>query len=261
MFEYMSRNKLLITVVTVCFNAADTIEDTIKSVIGQDYSNLEYIIIDGLSQDNTIDIIKKYSGKEVKEKFTHNISNWVSEPDSGIYDAMNKGLRIATGDYLIFMGADDVFTNSHVISDVAKWLEIYHGDVVYGSVQMKSTGLCDQRPFNSIKFAIGNICHQCIFYPRKVYSEYQYNTKYRIYADYAYNLAIRNVFKFRHIPVIVSIYNDQGVSGRLIDNEFNRNRKNLLLSSVGWKNYIIGTLYRLMMNMKSKVLTRKRELI
>lgn len=252
----MSRDKLLITVVTVCFNAADTIEDTIKSVIGQDYGNLEYVIVDGSSQDKTIDIIKKYSGKESKEKFTHNISKWISEPDSGIYDAMNKGLRMATGDYLIFMGADDVFSNSHVISDVAKLLGKWEGDVIYGSVQMKSTGLSDKKPFNSIKFAIGNICHQCIFYPRKVYSEYQYDTKYRIYADYAYNLAIRNIFKFRHIPIIVSIFNDQGVSGRLIDEKFNRDRKNLLLSSVGWKSYIIGNLYRMLMNTKSKILKR-----
>lgn len=256
----MGRDNLLITVVTVCYNADESIEETIKSVISQDYGRLEYIIIDGLSQDKTIDIIERYSGKDIKNEFGHNISKWISEPDSGIYDAMNKGLQLANGDYLIFMGADDVFTNNHVISDVVKWLDEWNGDVIYGAVQMKTSGLIDNKPFDSIKFAIGNICHQCIFYPKKIYTEYQYNTKYRIYADYVYNLTIRKNFRFRHIPLVVSIFNDKGVSGRFIDKEFNTDRRKLLISSIGWKSYIIGNLYRMIMHTKSRILTRKRKL-
>ena len=88
--------KPLITVVTICYNAVDTIEETIKSVIEQTYPNIEYIVIDGGSKDGTVDIIKKYQDK---------ISYWVSEPDRGIYDAMNKGTMKANGRWINFMNS------------------------------------------------------------------------------------------------------------------------------------------------------------
>lgn len=92
--------KLKITVITVVYNGIDYIEDTILSVINQDYSNIEYIIIDGKSDDGTMDIVEKYATK---------ISYWVSESDNGIYDAMNKGIKVATGDWIIFMNCGDYF--------------------------------------------------------------------------------------------------------------------------------------------------------
>lgn len=253
----MSTPNLKITVITVCFNAEKSIKETIKSIISQDYKNLEYIIIDGLSKDKTLDIIKEYSSQKKNREFFHRVTKWISEPDSGIYDAMNKGLEMANGDYIIFMGADDMFVNEQVLSNVAKYLAKWNGDVVYGSVQMKTSGRIDQKPFDSFKIAVGNICHQCIFYPRGVYSKFLYETKYRIFADYVYNLALWKDYKFRHIPVTVSIFNDQGVSGRWDDMEFYRDRKSLLLSSVGWWNYMAGSIYRILRTMKSKIIIRK----
>ena len=88
-------NNPLISVVTVSYNAVSTIEQTILSVINQTYPNIEYVIIDGESTDGTVDVIKKYADR---------ITYWVSEPDKGIYDAMNKGMGISTGDFLIFIG-------------------------------------------------------------------------------------------------------------------------------------------------------------
>lgn len=95
-----------ISVITVCYNCVSVIEQTIKSVLEQTYPNIEYIIIDGGSMDGTVDIIKKYSDT---------VTYWISEPDNGIYDAMNKGIDMATGDYLNFMNAGDTFFEDKAI--------------------------------------------------------------------------------------------------------------------------------------------------
>lgn len=252
----MNKKGLTISVVTVCYNAALTIENTIKSIICQDYANIEYIIIDGASTDGTLDIIKKYSTERTKKEFGHNISIWITESDSGIYDAMNKALQIASGDYLIFMGADDVFIDNYVISKVSDWLNKQKGSVVYGSVKIKSSGHIDFNPFKASKFVLGNICHQCIFYPREVYTKYQYDKKYKIYADYAYNLIVRRNYTFTHIPILISIFNDNGISGRCDDLNFNNDKKDLLISSIGWKSYIIGSVFRLLRQLKNRLLIK-----
>lgn len=247
----MNKSGKTITVVTVCYNASKTIEDTIHSILGQDYPNLEYIIVDGQSSDDTMEIVKKYSLSE--NGFEHKISKWVSEPDSGIYDAMNKGLHMASGNYLIFMGADDVFVNNHVLSDVAPWLDKYDGDIIYGYVRRTSTDCIDSKTFYPFRFVPGNICHQCIFYPREIYSNFQYDTKYPILADYAYNLTVRKQSRFQHIPLMVSIFNDTGISGRCVDREFEKDKRGLLLSSIGWPNYLLGKAYKFGMTVKSRI--------
>ena len=113
-------NNPLISVVTVSYNAVTTIEKTILSVINQNYSNIEYIVIDGGSIDGTVDIIKKYADK---------ITYWVSEPDKGIYDAMNKGIIVATGEWINFMNTGDTFYNENVFSEIFE-LNSYTEDVI-----------------------------------------------------------------------------------------------------------------------------------
>ena len=104
-----SLNGMKVSIVTVCFNSADTIEDTIRSVREQEYEHIEHVIVDGGSTDGTLDIVKKYNGR---------IKKFISEPDGGIYDAMNKGLRLAQGEVVAFLNADDVYASPTVISDV-----------------------------------------------------------------------------------------------------------------------------------------------
>lgn len=115
-------NKPKITVITVVFNAKDQIEDTIKSVINQTYPNIEYIVLDGGSTDGTVEIIKQYDGK---------ITLWKSEPDKGIYDAMNKGIDLATGDWINFMNAGDYFYTPDVLEKVFDDGKV-DADFVYG---------------------------------------------------------------------------------------------------------------------------------
>ena len=125
-------NKIKISIITVSYDAAKTIEQTIYSVINQTYDNIEYIIIDGGSTDRTVDIIKKNENE---------IAYWVSESDKGIYDAMNKGIDVATGDYIYFLGADDWLVNKNIIYKIASRImhyndyDFYCGNVIlYDSV-------------------------------------------------------------------------------------------------------------------------------
>lgn len=103
-----------ISIITVCFNSAETLEDTILSVLAQSYTDIEYIVVDGASKDSTLEIISRYSER---------ISTVVSEPDKGIYDAMNKGIALATGDYVGILNSDDVFADTGVINRLAAYLQ------------------------------------------------------------------------------------------------------------------------------------------
>jgi glycosyltransferase involved in cell wall biosynthesis len=116
---------LKVSIVTVCFNAADTIQHTIRSVLDQKYEHIEHVIVDGGSTDGTVDIVTKYNGR---------IKKFISEPDEGIYDAMNKGLHLAQGEVVAFLNADDVYASPTVISDAVNALHAVHADGVYGDL-------------------------------------------------------------------------------------------------------------------------------
>jgi len=116
----------VISIITVCYNSEKYIESTIKSVLDQSYPNIEYLIIDGASTDKTPEIIQKYASK---------ISHWISEPDKGLYDAMNKGLQLATGDFVWFINAGDVLARPTIVVEM---LQVYTAetDILYGEVMM-----------------------------------------------------------------------------------------------------------------------------
>ena len=164
-------NNPLISIVTVSYNAVKDIEKTILSVLNQTYPNIEYIIIDGGSTDGTLDIIKKYEDK---------ISYWVSEPDKGIYDAMNKGTLKATGVWLNFMNAGDTFYNEHVLEKVFKDNDWSDADVIYGNVNIeypKKTKLKKPLPLKRIEQQMV-FCHQGSFVRTMLQKQYLFNTTY-----------------------------------------------------------------------------------
>lgn len=186
----MQNKTLKITVITVCYNAEDTIEQTIKSVLRQTYPNIEYIVVDGASQDKTMDVVKQYAG-EGKIK-------WISEPDGGIYDAMNKGIRMATGDYLQFLNAGDTLIDYDVIAKVAEKIAISHADIVYGNILYQypdgSENVRTYGQFCSTLFyyLLGDcINHQAIYAARKCLQGNGFDTTYRICADREWMLRMK----------------------------------------------------------------------
>ena len=194
-----------VTVVTVSYNADKVIEPTIKSVVNQTYPNLEYVIIDGSSTDNTLNIIKKYSNK---------ISAWYSEPDRGIYDGMNKGLDVATGDWIIFMNAGDRFLHKNVLKDFFEEKE--WGDntaVIYGN-SYKTNGILAKKevvnsPFWKNKSYLhgSGICHQASFVKRSVAIQYPFNLKFKHAADMKmFNDIYYAGYKFEYLQETVCLF-------------------------------------------------------
>jgi len=174
---------LKISVITICKNACDTIEQTIQSVLRQTYENIEYIIIDGKSTDGTMGIIKTYENR---------ISKIISEPDSGIYDAMNKGIAISTGDILYFLNAGDRLWDKNVIKKAALEFEknnalIIYGKSVYENIPKGLEKRYINRPYvfnKKIDAAKHIIPQQCFFYKKDVFSQIGiFDTKFRVAAD------------------------------------------------------------------------------
>lgn len=238
----MSEGKYKISIITVSYNAASTIEETILSVINQRYNNFEYVIIDGKSKDGTCSIIEKY-----KEK----IAYFVSEPDKGIYDAMNKGLRNATGDFVLFLGADDHLMSYDVLSVVASKIQdaksVYYGNVLRSQ---RNDLYCGS--YNKYKIAVKNICHQAIFYPRNVYKQNTFDLQYKIFADYAYNLGLYDTVDFKYLPITVAYFNDQGCSSHIIDRKFDEDRKKIMVSHLGILPYVYSNIYHFLRNLIKK---------
>ncbi len=200
-----------VSVITVCYNAQDTIEDTIKSVVSQTYKNIEHIVIDGLSADNTTDIINKY---------TSQISYFVSEKDYGIYNAMNKAIKKSTGDILYFLNANDYLFDENVVQDVVNHFEKTKADIVFGDMSfIKENGKeKERRSFELVDklfLTSENICHQGTFYKRKVFSSCGlYDENYRLFADYDLNLKaiLKKKLKARYLNRTIAKFTLDGQS-------------------------------------------------
>lgn len=167
-----------ITVITVCYNSEATIERTIQSVIAQNYRDLEYIIVDGASTDKTLDIIEKYKNK---------ISICISEPDNGLYDAMNKGLEKSTGDVFAFLNSDDWYAD-HVLKRVNVYFEISNADIVSGNMYLFSEGKSRKLNFdrsNRAKMFFEVIYpHPALFAKRELYMKHGgFDTSYKLASD------------------------------------------------------------------------------
>ena len=173
-----------VSIITVSFNSAKTIADTIESALSQDFPEIEYIIVDGNSSDDTLKIIRRYENR---------ISKWISEKDQGMYDAMNKGIAMATGDVIGILNSDDVYMNNHVISDLMALLEKQKAQVVFADLILvdqnddnKVLRYYDSGHFHPDKFRYGWMpAHPTVFVRRELYQAVgPFSTTYQIAADY-----------------------------------------------------------------------------
>lgn len=200
----------LITVVTVVYNGEATLEHTIQSVMNQTYNNIEYIIVDGGSKDNTLNIIKKYEDK---------IDYWQSETDKGIYDAMNKGISLATGEFVALLNSGDWYEIDAIDSVVKAYKENKDIDVFYSLMRI----LNEKRELQWI-YGYGHnvlnsfmISHPTSFVKRSVYEKNQYNLSYRSAADYDLFLTLyQKGYKFYFIEKINANYLLGGMSDSYI---------------------------------------------
>jgi glycosyltransferase involved in cell wall biosynthesis len=213
------------TIIIATNNAADSLPKTLDSIISQSYSNFEIIIVDNNSTDGTSALVKKY-GKTLKDKIF-----WISEPDRGIYDAMNKGIIHANGEWLYFLGSGDTLHDKEVLSYVVKTINSKRLSVVYGSIKWGDTDIISHGRFTAPKLIELNICHQAIFCKKSVFDKIgKFDLKYSICADYVFNMKWFNdkSIKHKYMDRIIAVYDLTGISSVQKDKVFMADKKNLI---------------------------------
>ena len=210
-----------ISIITITYNSAKTLPRALESVRSQTYGDIEHIIVDGASTDGTVEIIKNYSkGPSDKVPSTKEV-RWVSEPDGGIYDALNKGIRMATGDVIGFLHSDDVLYSPDSIGQIAAAFESTKADVVYGDLQYcngdKVTRRWRSNAFKPSSLKFGWMPpHPTLYVRREVYEQVgEYDSWFRISADYDMVLRIFTAgYKTHYIPQVLVSMETGGASNR-----------------------------------------------
>lgn len=230
----------MISVITVSYNAEQFIEDTIRSVLTQQNDNFELIIVDGLSKDNTVSIAKRLI---LEYNFPKSRYSIISERDNGIYDAMNKGVKLSRGEYIIFMNCGDSFNNPQVLNTIEEFSQKINADAIYGDTRItfyEGTGLFLGETGNGDK--IMPFSHQSVFVKRKHLIEHPFDLSYKILADREFFTWMRERrFSFVHCDIIVSNYDArEGLSeNNPLKMAFERDR---ILGKTNCKFYLIRKL-------------------
>lgn len=235
------RDRPLVSIITVVLNGADSLEKTIASVRNMMFENYEYIIIDGGSNDASVDIIRQNENV---------VDHWISEPDNGVYEAMNKAVDLAHGDYLLFIGADDYLYD--VLHEVVEQFDDDHA-CYYGDVLLSGSNSRYDGQFSTLKLLFQNIPHQAIFYSKYVFDTYRFDMRYRAVADYAMNLKIfaDDRFPFKYIPKIVANYNNvNGFSSRYTDDVFSTDKPRIVRDHYSLSIYCLYMFLRFIQRIK-----------
>jgi glycosyltransferase involved in cell wall biosynthesis len=199
----MSEPKL--SIITINFNDVNGLQKTMNSVFEQTFTDFEYIIIDGGSDDGSLDLIK-----ENKER----IAQWVSEDDSGIYNAMNKGIRTATGEYLLFLNSGDTLTESRSLEEFIGH-PAFEGDIIYGDYKFKDGEKIYPEHLTPLFFMRSSLPHQSTLFKRNIFLEMGlYDESYQVVADRLFYLRclLKDKYKFKHIQYFLSKFDLTGIS-------------------------------------------------
>lgn len=218
-----------ISIITITYNSEKTLRDTIESVLGQSYKEIEYIIVDGLSKDSTCDIVRSYGDR---------IHTFVSEKDKGLYDALNKGIGLATGDVVGFLHSDDIYASTETVKMIAEAFIKFNVDSVYGDLVYVDQHDTDKiiRFWRSRKFSRARALtgwmppHPTFYAKRKVYTDYGgFNTTFRIAADY--ESILRFLVRFQvstfYIPLILIRMRVGGESNKSFRNIIRKSMEDL----------------------------------
>ena len=224
-----------LSVITINFNNRDGLRKTIESVVNQTYKDFEYIVIDGGSTDGSVDVIKEY---------TDRIDYWVSEPDKGIYNAMNKGIDVAKGEYCNFMNSGDIYYNANVLSEMNKFMsgvDIVYGRSVYsdGTPTLKRQ---DRIP-DIIHFISDTISHQASFISTTLLRKYHYDENLRIVSDWKFFIQafVLEKCRYKNICKVINIQERNGISACI---DLMENERTLVLNEL-FPQYVVDAFEKL----------------
>jgi glycosyltransferase involved in cell wall biosynthesis len=216
-----------VSIITVVFNGVSTIEDTIKCILGQTYKNIEYIVIDGGSNDGTLEVIEKYKKQ---------ISVVISEKDEGIYDAMNKGIMQSTGEIIGILNADDIYSDQNVVEKIVnRFEEINNLDVSYSNLEYvvrdnvkRVIRFWKSCPYYPDFFKHGHVPpHPTLFVHRRIYAKFGlYNSNFKVAADYEFMLRI-----FTSPQILKSAFISEVLVKMRVGGESNKNIKNIIIGN------------------------------
>lgn len=213
----------MFSIIVPTLKSAATVGASVASLLRQTYTDFELVVVDGGSTDETLDIVNSFAAQLDTRLVVH------SGPDEGIYDAMNRGVSMATGAWLLFLGSDDTLHDADTLARVAAFIgDHVPSDLVYGDVIMSSTGYRHAGPFDLDRLLFEtNICHQAIFYRRELFAGIgPYNLRYQIWADWDFNIRCFSnpALAVRYMDIVVADYNDlTGTSIRVgTDREFRK---------------------------------------
>jgi glycosyltransferase involved in cell wall biosynthesis len=219
-----------ISIIIVTYNAAATLQVCLESIYNQSYKDLEIIVIDGKSTDSTVDILKHN---------TTRLAYWKSEKDEGVYDAMNKGVKHVTGQWVYFLGADDELLPgfSEMANELGDTNAIYYGNVfAEGKIRLGE--------LTRYQIAKCGPYHQAMIFPKSVFEKYAYNTAYKISADFALTLQLcgDSDYAFVYKNHTLANFNHEGISGLNIDTKFQHDKAKLVFKNFGmvtWIRYLV----------------------
>lgn len=236
-----------ISIIIPTYNASKTLSSALESILEQTFTDYEILIIDGMSSDNTVELVNSYQDERIKI---------ISEKDSGIYDAMNKGIQLAKGEWLYFLGGDDRLYDNEVLEKVSQWFD-QDFDILYGNVIFSISQKLYDGKFSKLKLIEKNICHQAIFSKKSVFNKTGlFNIEYKALADWHFNMkwSSNPSIKNKYINQIIAYYYEDGYSFNNPDERFSKDFNQIIKNYTPKSIRMVYLLKNLFLKIKNRIL-------